>query len=183
MSKNLKPLDRVRSYLERSHATNFNTIPVILASGETRAPKGVKAVFTAAGKNTFYQPELTGVGRNTLIRYRIPKDWHRRHVVENPQYRGLKVNKEYSYDLNYGDRRLYDVKNGGRVSTYKSPIPNEFIDEICFGPKGEYCYDPKVLQEHIVNESPDGSPDLWEWNYYEDFYPDYPEIFEKYGRK
>lgn len=183
MPKNLKPLDKVRNYLERSHATNFNTIPGILASGETRAPSKGEAVFTAAGKNTFYQPQLSGEGRNTLIKYKIPKDWHKRNVIENPHYKGLKVDKTWSYDLNYGDRRLYDVMNGGRATTYKRPIPNYFIDEICFGPNGEYCYDPQVLRKHIINDSPSPLPDSWEWDYTEDFYPDYPEIFEKYGRK
>lgn len=186
-------LDKVRRYLERSHATNFRTIPAILASGETRPTRHPldpydqePVVFTAAGRNSYYDPKDVQ-GRNTIIRYKIPKDWHRRHVTENPHYLGKKVDKApewaLGYQANENDRKVFDVMNGGRTTTYNAPIPNEFIDEICFGPTGEYCYDPEVLHEHILNESPSPLPDMWEWDYTEDFYPDYLEVFEKYGRK
>lgn len=190
---NLKPLDRVRKYLVRSHATNFNTVPEILGSGETRPMRHPldpydqdPVVFTSAGENAYYEPRGSQ-GRNTIIRYHIPKEWHRRNVVENPHYVGKHVEKNPEWSLGYQanelERNAFDVMNGGRTTTYRAPIPNEFIDEICFGPNGEYCYDPVVLRQHVIDESPSPLPNMWEWNYMEDFYPDYPEVFEKYGRK
>jgi len=184
-------LDRVRRYLERSHATNIKNVPNIIATGSTRPmphylDNGEPTVFTSAGTNAYYNPG-EWQGRNSIIRYRIPKDWHRQHVVENPHYLGKKVQKdpnwESSYRANEIDRSAFDVMNGGRTTTYNAAIPNEYIDEVCFGPNGEYCYDPEVLRRHVINEDPVQGDEMWEWDYWSDWYPDYPEVFEKYGRK
>lgn len=185
-----KPLDRIRTYLERLHATNQKNIPNILASGAVEPrrhpldPRGtVPVVFTSAGtKHSYFDNDYSN--RNSVIHFKIPKDWHRQHVVENPHYVGKVVEKgKYGYEANEMDRQAYDVMNGGRTTTYDTAIPNKFIDRICFGPNADMCYDVDTLRKHIVNESPDNSPDLWEWDYMEDFYPEYPEIFKKYGMK
>lgn len=188
------PLDIAVRYLKRVHATNEKNIPPILKSSlrprkHFLDPEGTSpSVFMTAGDrldNTFFDPSYGN--RNALIHYRIPKDWHRRHVVLNPHYQDMVVDKDPnwapSYEANALDRKVADIRNGGRAVTYQVEVPNEFIEKICFGPNAAKCYDPRVLEEHIVNEAPNQSLDLWEWNYWEDFRPEYQDIFEKYGRK
>lgn len=188
------PLDKAARYLKRVHATNEKNIPSILRSSlQARKhfldPNGSEpSVFMTAGDrldNTFFDPSYGG--RNALIHYRIPKEWHRDHVVLNPHYRNAVVDKDPdwipSYEANEFNRKVADIRNGGRAVTYRGEVPNDFIDKICFGPNAEMCYDPEILEEHIINEAPDQPLDLWEWDYYEDFYPEYPDVFEKYGRR
>lgn len=188
------PLDRAVRYLKRVHATNEKNIPLILKSSLQPMPHHLDpndskpSVFMTAGDrldNTFFDPSYGN--RNALIYYRIPKDWHRRNVVLNPHYRNTVVDKDPnwspSYEANALDRKVADVRNGGRAVTYQAEVPNEFIEKICFGPNAELCYDPRVLEEHTINEAPGQPQDLWEWNYYESFYPEYPDVFERYGRK
>lgn len=192
-----KLLDSARDYLERVHATHTKNVPNILAS-ELRPmphrldPRGSKpTVFMSVGNrldNTFYDAsgtaERAGL-RDALIKYRIPKDWHRRNVVLNPHYADKWIEKDpdwpYSYEANSAERGVVDVMHGGRSTTYEAPVPNEFIDEICFGPDASMCYDPVELKSHIMNESPDMADDLWEWDY--EFYPTYEDMYKKYGRR
>lgn len=190
---NLKPLDHVRKYLERAHATNQKNIPNILAAGVIEPcrhaldPRDMPpVVFTSAEGMGHSYFDYSDGGRNSLIHLHVPKDWHRVNVVENPHMIGHKVNKDpdwpFSYDDNRYDRQMYDVMNGGRTTTYREAVPNEFIDRICFGPNADMCYDRDTLLEHIINESPDQRPDMWEWDYTEEFYPEFPEVFKRYGR-
>lgn len=185
----MNPLDIARRTLKRVHATNERNIPNILMSRlEPRPhhldPEGRPSVFMSAGSrldNTFYKDEYGN--RNALIRYRIPKDWHRENVVLNPHYQELNVVKDpdwsRSYEANEMDRKVADVSRGGRAVTYSEAVPNDFIEEICFGPNAEWCYDPKVLMQHVSNDTFDDG--MWEWD--AGFYPRAWDVFNKYGRK
>lgn len=186
-----KILDSARDYLARMHATRAKDVPSILRQGLRPMPHPLDgqsdpSVFMTAGRrldNTFYGM----AGRDALIKYRIPKDWHRRNVVPNSHYMDARVEKDpdwpYSYEANVENRKTVDVMNGGRSTTYRDVVPNEFIEEVCFGPNAEMCYDPRELQRHIINDAPSPLPDNWDWNYYEDFYPDYEDVYRKYGRR
>lgn len=184
-------LDKVVRYLKRVHATNEKNIPPILKSSlQPRRhhldPRGSEpSVFMTAGDrldNTFFDPSYGN--RNALIHYRIPKEWHREHVVLNPHYEDKVVDKHPdwapSYENNDMERKLADVRNGGRAVTYRGEVPNDFIDKICFGPNAEWCYDPEELGRHVKidRDDPDG-PFVWD----DFFYPAAKDIFEKYGRK
>ena len=187
-------LDKAVRYLKRAHATNEKNVPRILM--EELQPGGPREVYadrlkpinwtTAANRldNTFY---MDGYGRrNALIRYNIPKDWHREHVVPNPSYNEYTkyfVKGEHgpeSYGQHEFERKHMDTSLGGRVSTYDDVIPNEFIDEICFGPNAEWCYDPDELERHVRVDHSDPE-ELFVWDDF--FYPRAEDMFEKYGRK
>ena len=185
-------LDKAIRYLKRAHATNERNVPRILM--EELQPKEHnfggdwrQLIWTTAANrldNTFYKDDYGG--RNALIRYNIPKDWHREHMVPNPKYSRHQeyfVKGQYgpsSYEQHEFERKHMDTSLGGRVSTYDDVIPNEFIDEICFGPNAEWCYDPDELERHVmVDHSDPEEPFVWD----DFFYPRAKDIFEKYGRK
>lgn len=188
----MNPLDIARRTLKRVHATNERNIPSILLSRlEPRQhrldPADAKpTVFMTVDNNrlddTFYADDWDD--RNALIRYRIPKDWHRENVVLNPHYKDMQISKfadwDRGYEANALDRRLADYTRGGRSTTYAAPVPNEFIEEICFGPHAEWCYDPQELLRHVEDERlSDETLHHWE----DFFYPRAQDTFDKYGRK
>lgn len=185
-------LDAARRTLKRAHATPMDNVPGIIMGGlrpggpEERYHGNLRPInwTTAENRldNTFY---IDGAGRrNALIRYRIPKEWHKRHVMPNPSYNDYAIKKDEfgqeSYDQHSFERKHTDTALGGRVSTYDSTIPPEFIEEVCFGPNAEWCYDPEELERHIaVDHTNRENPFIWE----DFFYPRAQDIFEKYGRK
>ena len=126
-----KILDSARDYLARMHATRAKDVPSILRQGLRPMPHPLDgqsdpSVFMTAGRrldNTFYGM----AGRDALIKYRIPKDWHRRNVVPNSHYMDARVEKDpdwpYSYEANVENRKTVDVMNGGRSTTYRDVVP------------------------------------------------------------
>lgn len=187
----MNPLDIARRTLRRVHATREENIPGILVNGLQPRPHHLDpndanpSVFMTVDNgrldDTFYMDMPTD--RNALIRYRIPKDWHRDNTVLNPHYREMRIGKypdwDRGYEANALNRRLADYRMGGRAAAYDKPIPNEFIDEICFGPHAEWCYDPQELLRH-VEEAPD---DEFGYVWGDRFYPRAQDTFDKYGRK
>lgn len=156
---NLKPLDRVRTYLERSHSTKLRDLPSILSQDGIH-PDRFGVVFTTAGnplKVGFADP-LHEEDYNSTIFYHVPKQWHRKYVVKNPNWDHMEVDKDPdwsgSYERNAMNRQEADVARGGRVTTYGKTLPNEFIDRICFGPDLSYCYDRDALRQHILDGDP-----------------------------
>ena len=105
--------------------------------------------------------------------------------MPNPKYNNYTkwfVKDEFgpeSYEQHKFERTHMDTGLGGRVSTYDDVIPNEFIDEICFGPNAEWCYDPEELERHVwVDHHDPEQPFVWE----DLFYPRAEDMFKRYGR-
>lgn len=131
-------------FITRYHATGIDYVNDILRKGLSHGRQTTKdgdpIIFTTSvwGKagigNSHFNPN--NEESNAFIEMKIPKDFYTERVVENPQYGGMTVykrkeNPTAGYIVNQYDRRYYPIEGGGRVDTFKGPIPSKFISRIC----------------------------------------------------